>query len=240
MIFKYGTYSHPANECLIAAFIERRQYNSRGKAQTKIRRMVVQGEIIADGQAAIDARVAQIQANYLLEGSTAVFLRDDLTPTHYEIDGTSARSVRILDLSFQQQDGKAHFATGLPFTITIEGEYGITDLDTLVSYTETIGYIGTGGPRRVLVECDNVIPQEQIVSNNTAVTVIQSGSAVGSLTYPLFNGPIFPTQIDNPDGYQQFKSAPRADGKVFVDWPIRWNYRMTFPFFPASIDPTRK
>jgi len=216
-------------ECLVSFFGMARRYNSRGRAQTLVKRMVVNGEIIAIGQAAINTRAAAIINALSLDGGTVVLLKDDGSETVYKLDGPSSRGVRIVENSLLQQDGKAHFATGLPFQITFEGEYTVSDLDPFVSYSERITRIGTGLGRKVWVELDSSTPQEQITSSASPITVLQSGEAVGALLYPQFNDPIFPNAIGSPEDYQRTVGTPRLDGEVYVDYPISWNYRMTLP-----------
>lgn len=229
MKLRYGSFTFDFAECLVPYFGIQRRYNDRGAAQAIVKRMVVDGEIIASGQDAINARAALILNALALEGGTVVLLKDDGSETVYKLDGPTSRGVRILENSLLQQEGKAHFATGLPFSITFEGEYTISDGDTLISYNETITRIGTGAARSVLVELDSGQPQEQWTSTHSPITVIQSGEAVGALSYPAFNDPIFPDALRGPEDYQTSTSAPRRDGFSVVDWPIHWSYRMTLP-----------
>lgn len=226
MVFKYGTFSFADGECLVTFFGRQQRVNSRGIPQTNVYTMVVEGEIIASGQAAIDARARLITTALSLDGGSAVLLTDGGNETVYYLGAANAHYVRVSNMSFLQQDGKAHYATGLPFTFTIEAEYGALS-DGLVSYEERVTIIGTGGPRRVWPELDNGPAIEQVTSTHSNVTVIQSGAAVGSLAYPVFPQPFYPNAIGGPEDYQTTRVSPRRDGQAFVDWPISWTYRMT-------------
>lgn len=214
---------------MVTFFGEATVYNLRGRAQHRVKRMVIEGEIIANGATAINQRVGQIQAAFAADFLGRVILKQSngaTTLIHLPIGSLSG--IRVIERpSFFMQDGKAHFATGLPFRIILEADYQYNDADPYVSYNETITRIGDGGPRRVTIELDSGLPIEQIVSQNTPITVIQSGEAVGSLLYPPFPPPIFPSQVDLPDGYVTSTAHPRLHGNLYVDWPIRWQYRMT-------------
>jgi hypothetical protein len=224
--FQYGSYTHEPFECLVSFFGQARQYNARGRAQTLRKRMVVEGEIIGASTAAIDARVAAIKAAYSIEGGTARLLDASGNATAYVLESNAISGVRIVEgPTFFQQEGKAHFVTGLPFQIVLEGDYANSDGDTLVSYSENITKIGSGGPRRVMVECDQGLPIEQVVSQNTPIVIVQAGEAVGYLARPNANPPLFAP--DQPDGEQINVGTPRKDGINWVDWPIRWAYRTT-------------
>jgi hypothetical protein len=213
---------------MVTFFGQSKLYNPRGRAQILRKRMVVEGEIIAT-TTAIDTRMQEIIAIFSADGGSASFVRSNGAVTAYNLPSTGSISgVRVVQPpSFIQQEGKAHMTTGLPFTVVLEADYPILDGFSLVSYSESITRIGQGGPRRVTVELDSGAPLEQIVSNQTPITIIQQGEAVGELIYPTENPPIFPSQIDLPDGYQLSQGAPRLDGQTYVDWPIRWAYRMT-------------
>lgn len=225
MRFEYGPYRHPESECLVTYFGSRRVYNPRGRAQRMLQQMVVEGTIVAAGQAAIESRRREIEQAYALEGQRATLYSDAGSPT-YQLD--SPLGVRVLDLTWLQEDGKAHYATGLPFRITLEAENTIDDGDTLVSYVETVTRVGTGGPRVLWPELDNGPAIPQIVASNPNVVIVQEGEAVGSLAYPAFSLPLFlPPNLDEA-GMIQSRSTPRVDGLGLTDWPIRWQYTFTF------------
>ncbi len=146
----------------------------------------------------------------------------------------SIGGVRVVERpAFLAQDGKGHWATGVPFRITFECDYP-KFTDGLVSYSESITKVGDGGPRRVMLELDNGIPVTQTVSSNTPIQIIQSGTAVGFLAYPTVNDPIFPNAILAPEDRAVTPDTPRLARDTYVDWPIRWTYRMTLDS-PTSV-----
>lgn len=229
MYFRFSNYTHPFGECLVAFFNRATKYNRRGRPESAVFRMIVRGEIVATGQAAIDARVAEIRNAYGLDGGSAALLRTDLSATSIAMPTGSLRGVQVLDLTFEQEEKKAHFATGLPFSIALEAEYQISDGDPIVEYHEQLTVIGDGGPRYVWQEIDNGPPIRQMVSTNTPVTLLQSGFMVGtSASHAVVNEPLFPDNLDRPDGIQKGNATPKLDGGVLTEWGINWSYRMIF------------
>lgn len=227
MRFRYGNYTFENAECLITYNGGQRIYGPRGRATSMLRTWTIEGEIIRSTTAQIESRRREIESNLSIEGGSAALLADDNSPT-YELN--SAKGVRILELAWLQEEHKAHFATSLPFRIRLQGEEIISDGDTLLHYTETITRIGNGGPREVFVELQNGPPQRQITSVQTPITIIQRGEAVGEYFangYPLFNNPIFPLNLQNPDEATE-RIAPRWDGLIQVEPAVRWNYIFLF------------
>jgi hypothetical protein len=240
MIFRYAGYDHDNAECLPTFYGSFRRINDRGRTQSRVWRLAVSGEIVAVGQSAINARIAEIKNAYALEGGTAVLLKDDGSESEYRLSSSGSISgVRIVDgPNFTMEEGKAHWATGLPFNVTFEAEYFVSDGDPLISYQETITKIGNGGPRVVWVELDNGPPVSQIVSTHTPVIVIQAGQAVGAAAYPYSYVPgyLFPANLDNPDEVNVHEH-PRQSGNGHVDWTLSWVYRYTLNANPGNASP---
>ena len=229
MIITYSGFGFQDHEAMVTFFGAMRVYNERGRPILFRRRMVVEGEIVGADTDTIDARVAAIRDGISMDGGVCTMYQSDGTRTNFHIGDGSLGGCRIVEgPSFALQEGKAHYTTGLPFSFTLEADYSLGE-DTLVSYQETVTQIGDAGPRRVVVELDNDYAVEQITSMATPVTVIQTGEAVGFLGYPFFNGPLFPESLDRPDGVQLSRGAPRLQGGTYVDYPVRWSYRMTLP-----------
>lgn len=232
MILSGNGYSHPDNECLVTFFGAQRIYNPRGQAAILRRTMRVEGEIIAATTAAIDARVAEIRAAYAVEGGSVVLYTSAGAATQFQLPSAgSINGVRIVEgPTFFTQDAKAHYATGLPFAITFEADYLQPQTSGVQFYSETIVQIGDGGARRIVIEVDNGSPVEQVVSTHTPVVIIQSGEAMGYLSYITPNTPLYSQYLDQPDGYQLIKESPQLlGGSIALNYVSRWNYRMTIP-----------
>jgi hypothetical protein len=52
---------------------------------------------------------------------------------------------------------------------------------------------------------------------------------VGSFAYPLFNQPLFPANLQNPDEATS-RVAPTWDGLTLTNHTVRWNYIFVFNY----------
>lgn len=234
MQLKYANFLFQPGEAYPAYFGQRRVYGPRGRAQSLVKRVDVRGEILANGQTSINTRVGQILSALALEGGEVVFLKDDGSDTHIKLPAAGARGIRIVENSLTMEEGKAHFATALPFAMAFEAEYAIADGDPYVSYQETITKIGNGGPRTIIQELDYGPPVEQVVATHTPVTIVQQGVAVGASGYPTFPVPLFGS--DAPDESRSYET-PEISGYAATNFAIRWSYRKTFTNNPSLVAP---
>lgn len=222
------------------------QFDNRGRARIASYRANIEGEVIADGAAAIDSRITAIDTAFSLSGQSMSLLIPPSTATHIGLDNTTSLSgVRIRSVSVPQKDGNGDYATGLTFRMALEADYLLSPGDSLTSYSETITYIGDGGARTQVVEVIEGAPVRQYTTEQSPVTIIQAGEAIGILDYPDANPALLPLLIDRPDGLQITRGTPRMINGAYIDFPCRWQYRMTLsadefataqlPLFPTPI-----
>lgn len=240
MIVAVGNFSFQDNEAMVTYFGQRRSYNARGRGQTLTRQMRVEGEMIGSSAAVLNDRLGEILSILSVDGFSAALLESDGTATHMQIGQGSFTGGRIVESHFPMQDGMAHFATAIPFGFTIEADYLVNDNDPLVAYSETLTQVGDGRPRSVVIEVDNGAPVEQTVSTHTPIYVIQQGEAVGILSYPVPNLPLFPNAIRAPEDIQISEGSPRLDNGAWFDYPVRWQYRFTLPTSIGIPHPTKR
>jgi len=243
MYFKYGDYPHPVGEVLVSNFDVSSEQNENGTVLSKTVTMQLDGIIVAAGDVAIDARVAEIQNAYALDGYSAALIRTDGAPSHLALDsGSSLYGVQVVSgPNFPLQRNAAHYATGLPFTITLKAKYGVSGNRLFLGLSESIEQIGDGGPIVVITTLDNGRPVADQVSPASPVIVTQSGESTYELSsalaaiYPPFNPPLFPNNLIRPDGYRRnrAKARPRIAGRN--QYKATWNYTFQFtepPFIP--------
>lgn len=243
MYFQYGGYAHPAGEVQVTSYSVESKKNDRGIVISKVYTMQLAGIIVASGDVAIDARIAEIQNAYSLDGYNAALIRTDGRPSHLCLDsGSSLYGVQVTSgPTFPMERDKAHFATGLPYSITLEAEYGTPNVNSpFIGSTETIEQIGDGGPISVITTLDNGKPVIDIVSPASPVIVTQSGEATYELlsvyppVYPYFNPPLWPENLVRPDGYRPSRTRSRPK-KGKVQYKAAWSYTYHFtepPFIP--------
>lgn len=243
MYFRYGNYSHPAGEVLVRSFEVSAEQGLNGLTIARTKTLQLEGVIVAAGDVAIDARVSEIQQAYSLDGYDATLVRTDGQPSHIALSsGDALYGVQVTNgPSFPMERNAAHYATGLPFTITLQAKYSSNGQGYFLGSSETIEQIGNGGPIVVITTLDNGLPVADQVSPASPVIVTQSGESVYEFsttappTYPPFNPPLFPGNLIMPDGYRvrREKSRPRIAGRN--QYKATWSYTFQFtqpPFIP--------
>lgn len=163
------------------------KWNDAGQRESRMHKVVIDGSLhVPPGTSDDDAPGLLLQ------------MRDDLEAA-YSVDGGDFRvtypngrellSLRSADMiggiratvepSYEQPDG-VEWVRRFRFSITLEGEQflpievgGSAD----VSFTESVTFEGTGGPRRVLIETMAGEPVEQIVNARTICRAVQEGRA---------------------------------------------------------------
>jgi len=245
MYFVYRGYSHPAGEVQVTSYDARKVYNDKFLATSIVYTMQLSGIIVAAGDAAIDARVAEIQNAYSLDGGDAALMLTNGSPSSMRLDsGSSMYGVRVVDgPRFPMERNAAHYATGLPFEITLQAEYTSASLgvnDAFVGSSESIEMIGDGGPITAITVLDNGPPVADTVSPASPVIVTQAGEAVYELpaalspVYPNFNPPIWPQNLIRPDGFRVGRHKTRPKGGR-VQYKATWSFNFHFtepPFIP--------
>lgn len=242
--FRYGNYSHPAGEVRVSSFDESTVYNDQHISTSVVKTMELSGTIVAAGDAAIDARIAEIQNAYALDGFDAALYLTNGSPSHLRLaNGSSLYGVQVAKPpSFRIDPNAAHFATGIPFTITLRAEYGNSGVsDPFVGSAESIEQIGDGGRITTITVLDNGLPVGDVVSPASPVVVTQTGERTNELPtslgalYPNFNPPLFPDNMIRPDGYRVGRHKLRSKQAGKSQYRATWSYTFHFttpPFIP--------
>lgn len=243
MYFQYGSYRHPVGEVQVKSFDVDAERGDNGLTIAKTATLQLEGVIVAAGDVAIDARVAEIQQAYSLDGYDAALIRTDGQRSHIALSsGDALYGVQVVrGPSFPLERNAAHFATGLPFSITLQAKYGFDGNGFFLGSSEEIEQIGDGGPITVITTLDNGLPVADQVSPASPVIVTQSGEATYEFsiaappTYPQHNPPLFPGNLIRPDGIRirRAKQRPKIAGRV--QYKTTWNYTFQFtqlPFIP--------
>lgn len=232
-----GGYTFADNEINLVTVSQQTRYSPRSRKLYKQVAMNLYGELIYDGPAAI---VAKVQA---VENA----IRDDYKDFTYTVGGVPAHSltsnnclsgVKVLSYSLPKGTPE-QLATTRSISITLQGLYETAE-DNLVSWTERIKTVGTGGPKFVVI--DTVYGPFKIYTQiQSAQYYYQRGSAVGWSSYPDAPGPV------NPDGEfldkrELERGSGRNLGQALRYFSTTWGYYMgrdvgtfgTVDYFPTS------
>lgn len=226
MYARYGSYQHPDNEVNITRISGRPRYSPRMRKLTTVITMDLEGELLETTQAAIDAKISQLETAYSQDGFNFGFFTDDNVLTNHKLMSTDANCVcpvRVLNRSFPVGD-PAEFATKRTFHITLQAEF-LTPESQLVSWDESIEYVGNAGERFEVVETYDG-PQAQRVNNKTSQRIIQSGSAVALQATFLPPGPLL-TNIEHKHVRRVKLNSGKVMGRLALFYQTEWTYTMT-------------
>lgn len=237
MYFRYGPYRHADNEVAISN-VAARPYFIRGRQAGLVRQLTITGEVLATGQASIAAKTREIERAYSVDGGDAALYQDNgaITP-HALLNAGSVSGVRVVN--FQWLPTLAGFATStLRYQVTLEAEYLDSTGPQIVSYSETLAFIGRGGPLNVYVEPQHGPAIRQTVQQRTLYRATQTGQAVGRLGYPSVNPPLWP-QWEVQEQARVQHTSPQNNRGFFENYTVSWSYSFASPFPLAGIARTR-
>lgn len=225
---KYGSYSHDDSEAAVE--ISRSSLVSdNGQKYADRWRFVIDGVLHAADQSALDAAITALELAYATDGYDLGLYYSDggaQVATHFLESARAIGGVRIIEYGYPD-NGKqsAELSTFRTYRIVAEADFPNTSVG-LLSYNEVLTFEG-GGPRFVFLQTLNGLPQRQQVAQATPFRVTQAGSAVGHLTRPLPNPPIWP-QAEHRDQRRIERPTPRitrVGGQVsYTEYPVSWSY----------------
>jgi hypothetical protein len=228
MYLKYGNYSHANNE--VGYTITSQALKSQGGYYyaNKVH-WACHGALLGTlnnltTQAQITAAIQDLVNAYSNDGYDLVhYLDDGVTPTaHSLISSNCIGGTRVVQPpSFPMQGGEYQVGYGRTYEFAIEGEVAITDQNVTISYSESLKFVGTGGPITVFIPVAQGPWVQQQTSQRSTYRVVQSGKAVGLYGTPILPAPIWPAaelvqlrdvSIESPQRYGAF------------NWPLSWSY----------------
>lgn len=225
-------YTFPTNAAAVTSRVEVIQ-SGNGRPIRQKMYLDVTASIYGDGQAALtlqenavrlalsqpyfDIRLKQDSgadsALRLLQNSSLSGTRVTSGPNFTDAQGPEYVKVRTLDF-------------------TAEAEFLLPNSNVVISWVETVGYVGNGGPvrrYRYPVGGISLDPIRQIVTPRSLITYTQSGESVGHLGYydpvMLFNRAYL---VNEREAVQ--RRTPKPIGRSWVEYSLSWNYIFEIPF----------
>lgn len=224
MILRWGDYSF-ADQSTSIVFSLDTLVNDRGVQFSQVRRAQVTGYINADGSAAISTACLALEAALATPYRDLVLYDNSSARTHVVIGNANSLTGTIPNGPVYPDGRGAELVTYRKFTFSVMAEYPlVSGKNVLQSYHEQVSIQGDGGAQFVMKPALRGVPQKQWVQEFTTVRAVQSGHAVGYLTWPAPPPPLWPADEHRPARsiVQQF---PRPRGKGFQDFPISWSYQ---------------
>lgn len=234
MYLRYGSYTHALAEARVSINCEAMR-NQAGVYYARKERWDIQGRLTGADAAALTTAIAALKAAYEIGGyDLTLLLPDGVTASDHQLLTASCKGgTKIaMPVSFPEGSG-AEYSTFRNYSVAVEGEIPLLDgQNPIVEWKETLAFVGTGGPRFVVIETRNGMPQMQQVSQRTPVRVVQSGRAVGYNQWPFPPRPIWPGYEDGPQRSPQLGS-PELTGegtsRGFHNYEISWSYSFISP-----------
>lgn len=175
------------NECNLASFAKQTVFSPRKKKLQEIRTVDLEGELIYSDTTTIVSHINSLES--ALNTVTLDFRYTVAgTLSHQLLNSSDCCSgVRVVSYSLPKGTPE-QLATTRTFKIRLQGTYDAAESD-LVSWTESIETIGTGGPKFFVVDTAT-IPIAVFTSTASAVYYQQTGMAIGYRNYPDPPGPV--------------------------------------------------
>lgn len=227
MFIKIGTYSHPANEVDEIFVSQRIVRNRRNRRQYVTKTLTLGGTLIPDqttiSQATIKSAIQELESAYSRDGKSVGLYHDDGTESpHVLKSGESMSGVRIISLEYPEATG-AEYAVQRSFRIIVEADFLDAKFDELVSWQESLSFVGDCGPKDVFKLTLNGPPQKQTVHQRTTQFVTQQGSAIGFRGYPTVPAALFPAAAKREQIRKDY-GTPEYNGDALINWPVSWSY----------------
>lgn len=226
MIFAFGNYRH--DDCEIALTIRREtQFTEARVPYILVDRWELEGMIVGNDQADVNAKLLRLEAAYKQTGVDAIlYLNDGTTPSVHQLRNSAILGgIRCYGVNYPDGRG-AEFSTFRRYSISLEAETILSqDLggggQVVTAYEETIRTWG-GGPALTWTQPIDGIPVRQIARRHTTYKASQSGFAVGYRSRPAASSPIWPDALVVAP--EITKVSPRRSGFGFQDYRTEWNY----------------
>lgn len=239
MYYKYGSYTHAANETA-ATFTVTGLYEGHVRVGYR-EEWNLTGLLFAATRSALQTALDALDAAYEDDGYDLKLLDDDGTTVLRSLTSASTTSGTMVIAGPSYPDNgetNNEYGTYRRYNITVAAEYmgtaaGVPSFpeDTIV-WVETVSITGTGAAQFVLVPILNGRFPRQTLRMNTAVTVKQEGRAIGRTGYPTPPRPLIP-QWEHQEQRQISRGplgrAGPPGSPVFVEWPVSWSYTHELP-----------
>jgi hypothetical protein len=221
MQFTYGSYTHPAGEVSLT-ITKRPVFSARGFRVATRETWNLQGILQGSSPQDVSSKIADLQTAYGANGKDAkLLLPGGSTSAHALISSDTLGGVRVTSLNFPEGRG-AEFSTFRTYAITLEADFAEAE-STLLRFEESLDVTGTAGAKTKYLTTLDAGPQKQTIFTRTTVTLVQSGSALGYLAYPLIPPPIFP-EAEHVERRRISRGPVRESRGVYTDFPVQWNY----------------
>lgn len=226
LVFKCGRYTHPAGEVTIAQWGWTTEFSDRGVPIKRKYSCGISGEMIGDDVADLTARLIAFERAYAKQNQTVgMFTEAGAATAHVLTTGNALGGVRITGVVYPDGGG-TEYVVSRKFSATFEADYLITDpgsANSVLEFTETISFQGTGGPRFIYLFPITGPPEKQTVQQKTTIVITQSGSSTGRRSYPPVPPPLLPAD-EHIEARNITMVGPKNQGGDKTEYGMQWSY----------------
>jgi hypothetical protein len=225
MYLQYGNYRHASYEG--AVMVEKLPIIVAGMPVGHTERWHVQGMLTAADMATVVAGMAALEASYSVNGRSIGLYSADGATVRLLNSSQCAGGTRVTMRPAAPIAGGAELTTYAHYNLIVEGDIYDSNV-TLLSFFESLSFQGTCGPDIVFLPTLNGLPQVQMARQRTTCKAVQTGGAVGRLSYPSFPPPMWGSPNEQESLRQIRFDPPRRVGRYgnhqYTEYPISWTY----------------
>lgn len=223
-VFRYGNYDHTDNEVNLVSMTKHCNYSPRLKCVSKTVRMVAVGHICEGTYATLLTKIQDIYDAYKFNNAASAGLVD--TP-HFITDSQTLDGIRVVDVDFPT-GAPGELANGRTYRIVLEALFPAIE-DEIVFYSQSLMHIGTGGSRFVMIPNRYGVPVAAYIAENTPMTIIQSGNALGLDGWVPPAAPHWGTLELLDERKIVYTSPRRLYRHGFMEYGTSWSYTFVMP-----------
>ncbi len=229
LYLKYGTYQHAEDEASVVMRYENK-YTEDGQIVEVVGSWDISGILQADTQAALTTAIQALEAAYAFpDKDIGVFISGG-TPTAHRMRFADWDSIRPMALVYPVGD-QAEYVAQRTYQISIEARRVPTNAqggDPILEWSETIEIQGTGGADWAFQPVVSGNWPSFNLTDQTPVTIVQSGSAVGLKNYVGYPDPIFPSSAEHGKLRRRVRTGPRKRVPELREFGCNWSYTFEF------------
>lgn len=217
MQLSYRGFTHDVSDPFIS--IERESLMTENQiVYAVLHRWTIRGRLHATNQDTLHALIIQMEDAYKVNGGDLILSLDSGSEAHSIRSAETVGGVKIIRPPSYPEGGGGEYSTFRNYTLVAEAVYPYSQDGVLISWQESITFVGTTGPLWVAVPLLYGPPQIQRLRNYTPVTVIQSGAAIMMYDYPVPPPPLWPG-LEHEDRHTVTPQLfPDNSGRRGVQW----------------------
>lgn len=236
MQLKYGAYAFPVNGVTCQTHTIP-HHNAAGMVMTLTTTMSVSGDLLAsvgssNPQHELSVMQTALETALAIPYQNLIFYDDNSVTTATLLTNVGSLSgVHLVDgpvFDGARSTGEYAVKRAFSFKMSTERLYPVRP-SSLVSFTESVSYTG-GTPIRQMCRAVNLPPIDQVIWPYTEFEAIQSGEAVGLLTWPYGNANtgaplLFPASFLRCAPEISASGPDRVGPSGWKNYRVRWTAR---------------